>query len=101
MLLQDITPDTSAYMIAGYAIFFVLLIIYLASLYIRSRNLNQDLTVLESLREQSPAPAGRVKAAGSEPARAASPVSPAAKRKKAPTKKGKTSQAKKKVAGKK
>jgi hypothetical protein len=101
MFLQDITPDTSAYMIAGYAIFFVLLIIYLASLYIRSRNLNQDLTVLESMREPSPAPAGKVKAAESGPARSASHVAPAPKRKKAPTKTGKTGQVKKKVAGKK
>ena len=47
MFLQDTPPDTSGYMIAGYTIFFVLLIIYLVSLFLRSRNLNADLTILE------------------------------------------------------
>jgi len=46
---QEATPDTSAYMIAGYAIFFAVTIIYLASLAIRSRNLKQDLWMLEEM----------------------------------------------------
>jgi hypothetical protein len=49
MLFQDAPPDTSTYMIAGYAIFFFIGAIYLASLAIRRRNLEQDLHTLESL----------------------------------------------------
>jgi len=59
MFILDTTPDTSIYMIAGYTIFFILMILYLISLFIRTRNLNQDLTVLESMKEQSQAAAGR------------------------------------------
>jgi len=53
MFIQDTTPDTSAYMVAGYAIFFVLLILYLISFLIRTRNLNRDLTTLENMKVQS------------------------------------------------
>jgi len=40
-------PDTSAYMIGGYAVFFVVMTIYLVSLYLRNRNLRRDLEMLE------------------------------------------------------
>ncbi|MGE5249573.1 MAG: hypothetical protein ACM3QS_05110 [Bacteroidota bacterium] len=50
--LQEPPPNTSAYMIAGYAIFFVVMIIYLASLVIRWRNLNQDLRMLEDMEKE-------------------------------------------------
>lgn len=53
MYLQT-TPDTSGYMIAGYAVAFVTLGIYIASLYIRNRNLKQDLAVLESMQVNQP-----------------------------------------------
>lgn len=43
------TPDTSAYMIAGYVIAFLIMGIYVFSLYIRSKNLKAELEVLESL----------------------------------------------------
>ncbi|MBV6396716.1 MAG: hypothetical protein HFACDABA_02316 [Anaerolineales bacterium] len=43
------TPDTSQYMILGYAVFFVVSALYLASLFIRSRNLHRDLETLEEL----------------------------------------------------
>ncbi len=49
MLLDASTPDTSMYMIAGYAIFFVITVIYLASLLVRSRNLHRDLETLETM----------------------------------------------------
>ncbi len=81
MLIQDATPDTSAYMIAGYAIFFVLMIIYLVSLFIRSRNLNADLTVLESMKEQNQETESKLKAVRAKPARPASVKPPPAKRK--------------------
>lgn len=43
------TPDTTNYMILGYAVFSVVMAVYLASLFIRFRNLKQDLEVLEEL----------------------------------------------------
>ena len=52
MFFDELPPDTSIYMIAGYAIFFVITLIYLASLYIRTRNLNQDLTTLQSVQAE-------------------------------------------------
>ena len=48
MFLQT-TPDTSGYMIAGYAIAFITMALYVASMYLRNRNLKQDLTTLEEL----------------------------------------------------
>ena len=59
MFILDTPPDTSAYMIAGYTIFFILIILYLFSLFIRTRNLNQDLTILESMKDQSQTAASR------------------------------------------
>ena len=49
MLFQEATPDTSGYMIAGYAITFIILGIYVASMYLRNRNYQQDMTVLEEM----------------------------------------------------
>ncbi len=63
-------PETSGYMIAGYAIFFLIMVIYLASLFVRSRNLNQDLSTLENVEAEKEA----------EP-RVAAPVTRAAKAK--------------------
>jgi hypothetical protein len=48
---MEATPDTSAYMIAGYVIFFLVIGIYLFSLYIRTKNLRAELEILESLDE--------------------------------------------------
>lgn len=49
MFQQIPTPDTSAYMIAGYAVFFIASAIYLISFYVRQRNLQRDLEMLEEL----------------------------------------------------
>lgn len=54
MFFQEATPDTSGYMIAGYAIAFILMAIYVASIYLRSRNLNQDMTMLEEMDKSAP-----------------------------------------------
>ncbi len=54
MFLQDAPPDTSGYMIAGYVVFFLVSAIYLFSLFVRSRNLKQDLNALESMKEEAP-----------------------------------------------
>lgn len=51
-LLQEGPAQTSGYMIAGYAVIFGVMLIYLLSLYIRRRNLDQDLEVLEDLEER-------------------------------------------------
>ncbi|HEX2696480.1 MAG TPA: hypothetical protein VHM28_02155 [Anaerolineales bacterium] len=51
MFFQDTTPDTSAYMIAGYTVFFIVMSIYLLSLFLRSRNLKRDLSLLEDLKK--------------------------------------------------
>jgi len=50
MLFQS-TIDTSRYMVAGYAIFFGVTIVYLLSLYARWKNLQRDLEALEELDE--------------------------------------------------
>jgi uncharacterized membrane protein YciS (DUF1049 family) len=46
------TPDTSTYMIAGFVISFLTMGIYVLSLYLRNRNLNQDVETLEALDEK-------------------------------------------------
>ena len=43
------TPDTSSYMILGYALTFIVMGIYVFSLYIRNRNLKRDLETFESM----------------------------------------------------
>jgi hypothetical protein len=55
MLLQETPPDTSTYMIAGYAIFSLIMAIYLLSLLLRRRNLEQDLSTLENIRAENQA----------------------------------------------
>lgn len=49
MLFQETTPDTSSYMIAGYAITFLVLAVYVVSLYLRNRNLKQDMDMLAEM----------------------------------------------------
>ena len=46
-LLQEAPAETTNYMIAGYTVIFGVMFLYLVSLYIRQRNLKQDLEVLE------------------------------------------------------
>ena len=49
MFFQEPTPDTSGYMIAGYVVAFVVMGLYVASLYLRHRNLNRDMAMLEEM----------------------------------------------------
>ena len=56
MFFQEATPDTSGYMIAGYAITFLVMALYVASMYLRSRNLNPDMTTLRELEKPAPPP---------------------------------------------
>jgi hypothetical protein len=44
--------DTLSYMIAGYSVIFVVVVVYLASLVIRWRNLRQDQELLEQVDEE-------------------------------------------------
>jgi len=75
MVVQQATPDTSGYLIAGYAVAFIVMFLYVFSIYVRSRNLNQDLSLLEEMdksaiqaektasvqAKKSPVPAGSVR----------------------------------------
>jgi hypothetical protein len=50
MFLSEPPPaDTTGYMIAGYAIIFAVMAIYLLSLWLRQRNLQQDLDTLDDI----------------------------------------------------
>jgi len=51
-LLQQGPAETSAYMIAGYAVIFGILLVYLISLHVRRRSLRQDLEMLQDLEEK-------------------------------------------------
>ena len=52
MLLQQTTPDTLNYMIAGYVVLAVVLGIYLISFFVRFRSLKQDLSLFEELENE-------------------------------------------------
>jgi hypothetical protein len=54
MFFQESTPDTSGYMIAGYIIAFIVMALYVASIYLRSRNLHQDMNILEEMEKPAP-----------------------------------------------
>jgi len=49
LFMQQGPANTVNYMIAGYAVIFSVILIYLVSLVIRNRNLKQDLEVLEDV----------------------------------------------------
>ena len=61
MFFQETTPDTSGYMIAGYAITFLVLAVYVASLYVRNRNLKQDMDMLAEMEKPAASPTGKTK----------------------------------------
>ena len=50
--LQDGPANTTSYMIAGYAVIFGIMLIYLISLLIRQRNLQKDMEVLEEIQTE-------------------------------------------------
>jgi hypothetical protein len=50
-LLQD-TPNTVNYLVAGYTILIGLLVLYVASWKVRRRNLEKDLELIETLKEE-------------------------------------------------
>jgi hypothetical protein len=75
MFLQEATANTDGYMIAGYAVAFIVMALYVASIYVRERNLNRDLTLLEELDKQS------TPAETSQPKKAPKPVTKKARKK--------------------
>ena len=87
MFFQEATPDTSGYMIAGFAIAFIVMALYVASMYFRSRNLNQDMTTLEELDKparpvrQASAGQPRKTPAGSKSNQSAKPVTKRSRKK--------------------
>lgn len=46
---MDTIPNTDNYMIAGYVVSFVVMGIYLFSMYVRGRNLKRDLETYEEM----------------------------------------------------
>lgn len=46
------TPETTNYMVLGYAVFSIVMSFYLISLYVRNRNLKQDLDLLDELEKK-------------------------------------------------
>jgi hypothetical protein len=55
MLFQNAPAQTTAYMIAGYAVIFGVMLIYIISLLVRQNNLKQDFEVLTEEEEQADA----------------------------------------------
>jgi hypothetical protein len=56
--------DTMNFMLAGYGVIFGIMIIYLASLVIRWRNLRQDEEILEQVKKKPAKSTQKVKTAG-------------------------------------
>lgn len=53
-LFQEGPAETTAYMIAGYAVIFVVMAIYIISLWLRWRNLHRDQEMLQRLLPTQP-----------------------------------------------
>ncbi len=51
--LLSAPAETTGYYIAGYIIFFLIMGLYLASLFIRTRNLHQEYELLLELEEEA------------------------------------------------
>jgi flagellar biosynthesis/type III secretory pathway M-ring protein FliF/YscJ len=51
LFLQQGPAETSVYMVAGYAVIFGVMLLYLVSLVVRRRRLAQDLAALEAMEE--------------------------------------------------
>ena len=47
MLFQQGPAETTVYMIAGYSVIFSVMLLYVASLFVRRRRLQRDLIMLE------------------------------------------------------
>ena len=74
MFFQEVTPDTSGYMIAGYVIAFLVMGLYVASIYLRSRNLKQDMSMLEEMDVSAAPPVQKKSTAKPAAAKTSKPV---------------------------
>ncbi len=52
LLLQEGPAETTDYMILGFVVIFGAMLAYVISLWVRRRNLNKDIELLEQLEEQ-------------------------------------------------
>jgi hypothetical protein len=50
------TPDTTSYMIAGYIVIFGIMLLYVVSLFLRRRKLEQDIKFLGEMEDQKDNP---------------------------------------------
>ena len=50
---MDVTPDTMNYMIGGYVVFAVVMLIYIVSLVSRWNNLNREKQMLDEIETKS------------------------------------------------
>jgi hypothetical protein len=51
-ILQDAPAETTQYMIAGYAVIFSIMLIYIISIFIRRRNLKHHVEMLEEMQSE-------------------------------------------------
>ncbi len=49
LLIQQAPAETTNYMIAGYAVIFSIMLLYVVSIFIRRRNLRRDLEILNEV----------------------------------------------------
>jgi len=49
---HPVTPDTTNFMIFGYAVIFGVMFLYILSLYLRRRNLEMDMELLKDMEEE-------------------------------------------------
>jgi hypothetical protein len=50
--IQDVPLDTNIYFIAGYAVIFGVMALYILSIFLRIRNASQELEILKELEEK-------------------------------------------------
>ncbi|MGW8252054.1 MAG: hypothetical protein ACWGO1_15545 [Anaerolineales bacterium] len=53
LILQQGPAETTDYMIFGYIVIFGVMLLYIASLYLRRRNLKQDMQLIEELNTEA------------------------------------------------
>ena len=49
--MQTTTPDTTAYLLLALAVFFGILVLFIASMVVRYRNAQRDLQLVENLQD--------------------------------------------------
>jgi hypothetical protein len=52
-MLLDAIPNTTRYMVAGYAVFFIVTSLYVLSLFLRWRNLRQESEMMEDIEREA------------------------------------------------